>query len=61
MLTAEWEAFKQWLAAPFTTRISPTTLLIMVALFFVILWIVYDNLDIITKGFKTIAEVGEAA
>jgi hypothetical protein len=59
-VNAEWEAFKLWITAPFTQRIPPITLLVIVAISFVLIWVVYDNLDIIKRGFKTVEAAKDA-
>lgn len=60
-ITQEWESFKTWLTAPFTSKLPFSAIVIMVAFFFIVMWIVYDNLDIVTRGFKTIEEATKEA
>ncbi len=52
MLQDEWDKFTAWLAAPFTTDIPMWQLMITFAIFILIAWAVWDNLDILKKGLQ---------
>jgi hypothetical protein len=59
MWANEFDLFRQWLAAPFTTKLPLMFLVLILAVFMVIAWIAYDNLDIVQRGYKTVEELSK--
>lgn len=50
MLDDEVDRLKNWVTAPFTTNIPMWQMFIVVAVFSVITYVVWDNLDLLKKG-----------
>lgn len=48
----EWKRLTAWFSAPFTTAIPLWQLMTTFAIFVVIAWAVWDNLDILKKGLQ---------
>lgn len=52
-MNEEWEKFKGWLSAPFTTQLPMWQAMLVFVLFVVIAWFVVDNLEILKQGLTT--------
>lgn len=46
----EWNNFKGWLTAPFSTQVPMWQAIITFALFVVVAYFIIDNLEILKKG-----------
>lgn len=53
-MSEEWSNFKNWCSAPFKQPMPIWVLVALVGAFVVVAFIVYDNLDIITRGYKDV-------